>query len=93
MPEPNNNNNSYEKTEQMKRYEKETGRYAIWRGVVTKGFRKWQRGEKVYHRDKERISLYVPEDTKSKWLDYTQIFCITITECLQNNGYLIKKER
>lgn len=72
MPEPNNNNNSNEKTEQMKRYEKETGRYAIWRGVVTEGFRKWKRGEKVYHRDKERISLYVPEDTKSKWLDYTK---------------------
>ena len=68
----NDNNNSFEKSDEMKRYEKETGRYAIWRGVITEGFRKWQKGEKVYHRDKERISLYVSDDTKSKWLDYTK---------------------
>ncbi|MBY8988496.1 MAG: hypothetical protein KGD61_08575, partial [Candidatus Lokiarchaeota archaeon] len=56
----------------MKRYEDETGRYSVWRGVITEGYKKWQAGEKVYHRDKERISLYVSEDTKSKWLDYTK---------------------
>ena len=56
----------------MKRYEKETGRYSVWRGVVTEGYKKWQKGEKIYHRDKERISLYVSEDTKTKWLDYTK---------------------
>ena len=56
----------------MKKYEEITGRYAIWRGVITEGFRKWQRGEKVYHREKERISLYVSDDTKSKWLKYTK---------------------
>lgn len=72
MADPNNNNNNYDKTDEMKRYEKETGRYAIWRGVVTEGFRKWQKGEKVYHRDKERISLYVSDETKSKWLNYTK---------------------
>jgi len=56
----------------MEHYEKETGRYSIWRGVVTEGYKKWKKGEKIYHRDKERISLYVSEDTKSKWLDYTK---------------------
>lgn len=56
----------------MKRYEKETNRYAVWRGIVTEGYKKWQKGEKIYQRDKERISLYVSEDTKKKWLDYTQ---------------------
>jgi CheY-like chemotaxis protein len=56
----------------MKRYEKETSRYAVWRGVITEGFKKWQKGEKIYQRDKERISLYVSEDTKLKWLDYTK---------------------
>ena len=56
----------------MKKYEKETNRYAIWRGIVTEGYKKWQKGEKIYQRDKERISLYVSEDTKKKWLDYTQ---------------------
>ncbi|MEE9377429.1 MAG: response regulator [Candidatus Lokiarchaeia archaeon] len=68
----NSNNNSFEKSDEMKKYEKETGRYAIWRGAITEGFRKWQKGEKVYHRDKERISLYVSENTKLKWLDYTK---------------------
>ena len=56
----------------MKRYEKETQRYAIWRGVVTEGFKKWKMGKKIYQRDKERISLYVSEDTKSKWKEYTE---------------------
>jgi len=65
-----NNRNSIKKTEEMKEYEKITGRYAIWRGVITEGFRKWQRGEKIYQREKERISLYVSEETKSKWLNY-----------------------
>lgn len=56
----------------MKKYEEQTGRYAIWRGLITEGFRKWQRGDKVYQRDKERISLYVSDDTKTKWLNYTK---------------------
>ncbi|MFW9882023.1 MAG: response regulator [Candidatus Thorarchaeota archaeon] len=56
----------------MKRYERETNRYAIWRGIITEGFKKWKKGEKIYQRDKERISLYVSEDTKAKWLDYAQ---------------------
>jgi CheY-like chemotaxis protein len=72
MTKPNDNNDIYEKSDEMKRYEKETGRYAIWRGVVTKGFRKWKSGGKVYHRDKERISLYVSDEVKSKWLGYTR---------------------
>ena len=45
------------KTEQMKNYEAETGKYAVWRGIVTEGFRKWKEGEKIYDRDKERISF------------------------------------
>ncbi|TFG04648.1 MAG: response regulator, partial [Promethearchaeota archaeon] len=47
-------------------------RYAIWRGVITEGFRKWQKGEKIYNRDKDRISLYVTEKTKNKWQDFIE---------------------
>lgn len=61
-----------EKTEEMKQYEQETGRYSVWRGVVTEGFKRWQKGEKIYNRDKERISLYVSEDTKNKWTDFLE---------------------
>ncbi|MFX1567241.1 MAG: response regulator [Promethearchaeota archaeon] len=64
--------NSIKKTPEMERYEKETQRYAIWRGTITEGFRKWQKGEKIYQRDKERISLYVSEETKNKWKSYIE---------------------
>ncbi|MFW9894555.1 MAG: histidine kinase dimerization/phospho-acceptor domain-containing protein, partial [Candidatus Thorarchaeota archaeon] len=75
--------NSIEKTEEMKRYEEETNRYSIWRGVVTEGFKKWQRGEKIYHREKERISLYVSDDTKAKWLEYTKSDGTTISKLIR----------
>ncbi len=58
------------KTKEMKRYEKETGKYSVWRGVVTEGFKKWLKGETVYSRDKERISLYVTENTKQEWQEF-----------------------
>ncbi|MFX1276652.1 MAG: response regulator [Promethearchaeota archaeon] len=59
-----------ERTEEMDLYEKETGKYAVWRGTVTEAFKKWQKGEKIYDRDKERISLYVSEETKNQWQDF-----------------------
>ena len=58
------------KTKDMKRYEDETGKYAVWRGVVTEGYKKWKEGEKVYDRDKERISLYISEDAKKVWQNF-----------------------
>jgi len=51
-------------------YENETDRYAIWRNSITEGFKRWLKGEKIYMRDKERISLYVSEETKSDWQDF-----------------------
>ena len=59
-----------EKTEEMERYERETGKYAIWRGSVTEAYKKWAKGEKIYDRDKERISLYVSEQVKVQWQDF-----------------------
>ncbi len=59
-----------EKTLEMKNYEEETGKYAIWRGVITEGFKRWMRGEKIYDRNKERISLYVSEETKDIWQQF-----------------------
>ncbi|MHA1499555.1 MAG: response regulator [Promethearchaeota archaeon] len=54
----------------MDMYENETDRYAIWRNTITEGFKRWLKGEKIYMRDKERISLYVSEETKSDWQDF-----------------------
>ncbi len=55
----------------MRTYEKETNKKAIWRGNITESFKKWQRGEKIYIDDKERICILVNEDTKNKWQDFT----------------------
>ncbi|MBY9005526.1 MAG: response regulator [Candidatus Lokiarchaeota archaeon] len=59
-----------EKNSKMIQYEEETGKYAIWRGVITEGFKRWVRGEKIYDRNKERISLYVSEETKDIWQNF-----------------------
>jgi len=61
-----------DRTEEMLRYENETGKYSVWRGVVTEGFKKWKAGEKIYIRDKERISLYVSDETKESWTDFIE---------------------
>ena len=54
----------------MNQYEEETTKYAIWRGAITEGFIKWLKGEKVYTRAKERISLYVAENVKDDWQNF-----------------------
>ena len=68
----NHNNNGIEMTADMTRYEAETGKYAVWRGVITEGFKKWKEGEKVYDRDKERISLYISEQDKRDWKGFIE---------------------
>ncbi|MFX1487703.1 MAG: response regulator [Promethearchaeota archaeon] len=54
----------------MNIYQEQTDKYAMWRGTITEGFKKWLKGEKIYDRDKERISLYVSDDTKAKWQNF-----------------------
>ena len=54
----------------MKEYEDTTDKYANWRGNITEGFMKWLKGEKIYDREKERISLYVSDDTKEDWSEF-----------------------
>ena len=56
----------------MEEYQEGTDKYAIWRGSITEGFKKWLKGEKIYDRDKERISLYVSEETKQNWQDFKE---------------------
>ena len=54
----------------MEQYEEETKKYPIWRGAITEGFKNWLKGEKIYDREKERISLYVEEKTKEQWQEF-----------------------
>ena len=59
--------NDIEKTEEMIRFEKETGKKAIWRGSVTKEFQKWKKGIKIYDRDGIRCTIYINKDINEKW--------------------------
>jgi len=59
-----------EKTEEMERYERETGKQAIWRNQITEGFKNWQKGEKVYKKTKERINILVSEEKKNVWEEF-----------------------
>lgn len=63
---------SKETKQLMEEYQEETDKYAIWRGSITEGFKKWLKGEKIYDRDKERISLYVSEETKQDWQNFKE---------------------
>lgn len=65
---------NFNKTNEMKDYEKETGKFAIWRGRVTEGFKKWQKGEKIYEKDKERIMILVSVEVKGKWQNFAKKF-------------------
>lgn len=83
-----------EKTEEMKKYEDETGKYAIWRGVITEGFKRWKEGEKIYDRHKERISLYISEQSKKEWQDFIKEHNYsTISKLIRESVvYFIKKK-
>ncbi len=64
-------------TEEMIRFEKEIGKKAIWKGLVTEKFKKWQKGEKIYNQDKERIGILVSEEAKTRWQDFANTNNIT----------------
>ncbi|KKK59358.1 hypothetical protein LCGC14_3035200, partial [marine sediment metagenome] len=42
-----NISNNIEKTPEMEKYEEETGKKAIWRGILTESYKRWLKGEKV----------------------------------------------
>ncbi len=78
----------------MLQYEKETGKYAIWRGKITDGFLRWKKGEKIYDKDKERISFYVSEETKANWKEFAEIYNYsTISKLIREavNNFIEKK--
>ena len=61
-----------ENKEDITQYEKETGKKAIWRGVITEGFKKWKQGLKVYKRINDTISI--DKDFKDKIYDFCDNF-------------------
>ena len=59
--------NNEKLTKEMIKYEEETGKKALWKGNITEKFKRWQRGEKIYDKDKERIGILISEEAKVKW--------------------------
>ncbi len=78
----------------MLEYEEETGKYSIWRGTITEGFKKWKDGEKIYDRDKERISLYISDIAKKEWQEFIKTHNYsTISKLIRESvNYFINKE-
>ena len=78
----------------MLEYEEETGKYSIWRGTITEGFKKWRDGEKIYDRDKERISLYISDIAKKEWQEFIKTHNYsTISKLIRESvSYFINKE-
>ena len=80
----------------MREYEDTTDKYANWRGNITEGFMKWLKGEKIYDREKERISLYVADKTKEEWSKFIKTHknkYNTISKLIRESvNYFIKQE-
>ena len=63
---------SEETKELISLYEEETKKNAIPspNRVMTEGFKKWLKGEKLYSRGKLRVAIYVDEKMKNDWQDF-----------------------
>ncbi len=74
------------RTDEIRNYERDTGKHAIWKGVVTEGFKKWQKGENVPEIVKERITTLVSPENKKKWQKYIERNNIsTISKLVRNS--------
>ncbi|MFX1359047.1 MAG: response regulator [Promethearchaeota archaeon] len=56
--------------EKLINFKSETGKNAVWLGRITKAFRQYLAGQKVYERSKERISFYISKQRKKNWQDF-----------------------
>jgi len=88
--------NSEQAKKLMREYEETTDKYANWRGNITEGFMKWLKGEKIYDREKERISLYVADKTKEEWSEFIKTHkdkYNTISKLIRESvNYFIKQD-
>ncbi len=78
----------------MEQYEKETGKSAIWRGKITEGFKRWKKGEKSILTDKERLSVYISKEKKSRWQAFATVHNYSTFSKLIREGvdYYIKEK-
>ena len=77
---------SENKTEEMIEFEQETGKKAVWRGIITDAFKRWQKGERIYAKNKERINILVSEERKNRWQNFVEDNNIsTISDLIRNS--------
>ncbi len=69
--------------EEIKRFEKETGKNARWHGVLTETFKKWAAGQTIYTRDKERVTLYIDDAEKKKWQEFSERLNYTLSKLIR----------
>ena len=60
------NSHVYNKTPEMEEYEEETGKLAVWKGKISKDFKKWQEKKKKEEikREKEDFLSYSRKEKK-----------------------------
>jgi len=66
------NLNKEDVLQKIDQYEQKYDKHAIWYNKITENFKKYLKGEKVYDRDKERISFYVADEKKEKWKEFIE---------------------
>ncbi|MFX0074608.1 MAG: PleD family two-component system response regulator [Candidatus Hermodarchaeota archaeon] len=68
------------KTTEMKKYEKETGKQAIWHGSITESFKRWQEEKEVYGIGKKGIGILIDNDKKKEWKKHAKENELTLTK-------------
>ncbi len=74
--------NNVEKTPEMIKYEKETGKKAIWHGNITESFKRWQEEKEIYGIGKKGIGILINNEMKKEWKLYAKRNDSTLTKFL-----------
>lgn len=72
------------KTQEMKKYEKVTGKQAIWHGNITESFKRWQVEKEVYGIGKKGIGILINNDMKKEWKQHAKKNNSTLTKLIVN---------
>ena len=72
------------KTPKMKKYEKDTGKQAIWHGNITESFKRWQEEKEVYGIGKKGIGILINNDMKKEWKQHAKRNNSTLTKLIIN---------
>lgn len=72
------------KTPEMKKYEKDTGKQAIWHGNITESFKRWQEEKEIYGIGKKGIGILITNEMKKEWKQHAKRVDSTLTKLLIN---------